>query len=263
MKPTKPEAAMPSIAVAAAVNNPRVLANCLERSPDIAEGRLALRTYRDFPSASAAYNQGLDEAGADVVAFAHQDVYLPRGFLARAQRHVAALTARDPDWAVAGVIGIDPAGATRGETWSTGIGKVVGKPIDDIAEVVTLDEVLLLVRRASGLRFDPEMPSFHLYAADAVQTARANGQKSYVVPLPIVHHSRPVVRLDGGYQAAYRFMQRKWRDDLPLPNLVCPIRSSMLPLRLQDLRIRWRKRGQARPPEPTDDPGLIAERLGW
>lgn len=253
----------PTISVVAAVNNPRVLANCLERSPDIATGRLTLKTYRDYAAASLAYNQGLDDSDDDVVVFAHQDVYLPAGFLEGLQGQVAALTKIDPDWAVAGVIGIDPSGAVRGQTWSSGIGRLVGDPVTEPVEVVTLDEVILLVRKASGVRFDPDMPGFHLYAADVVQSATKLSRKSYVLHLPLVHHSRPVVMLDAGYKSAYRHMQRKWRAVLPLPNLVCPINASILQLLHRDLRIRWRNRGKPRRPEPMDDPSDIARRLGF
>jgi hypothetical protein len=254
---------MPTISLAAAVNNPHVLANCLERSPDVAAGRLTLRTYRNFSSASLAYNAGLDESSAEVVVFAHQDVYLPAGFLAGLERQLAALEQLDPAWAVGGVIGIDPNGSVRGQTWSSGIGKLVGAPVESPTEIVTLDEVLLVVRKASGVRFDPQMPGFHLYAADAVQTARDRALKAYAMPLPIVHHSRRVVQLDAGYHAAYRHMQRKWRGQLPLPNLICPIQGSGLALLKQDLRIRWRNRGRERPPEPTQNPVEIARSLGF
>ena len=73
---------------------------------------------------------------------------------------------------------------------------------------------------------------------------------------------RAVVELDAGYKAAYRFMQRKWRASLPIPNLVCPITRSPFTLWLQDLRIRRKHGGRPRPPEPTDDPSIIARRLG-
>jgi hypothetical protein len=251
-----------SVSVAAAVNKPEVLANCLARSPDVRAGRLPLRSYSGFASAALAYNRGLDESEADIVVFAHQDVYLPEGFLDGLRIQLDLLDRRDPDWAICGVIGIDPEGRVRGQTWSSGIGKLVGEPLEEPAEVVTLDEVLLVMRKASGLRFDEAMPAFHLYAADAVQAARSAGIGAYAASLPIIHHSRPVVSLDAGYRAAYRHMQRKWRAELPLPNLVCPIHRSSLPLLHRDLRIRWRNRGRPRRPEPTSDPSEIARRLG-
>ena len=41
-------------------------------------------------------------------------------------------------------------------------------------QVATLDELLLIVRRDSGLRFDPEL-GFHLYGADICLQASEQG----------------------------------------------------------------------------------------
>jgi hypothetical protein len=92
--------------------------------------------------------------------------------------------------------------------------------------------------------------------------ARQAGRGSYVIDLPIIHHSRPVVRLDGGYRRAYRFMQRKWRAQLPIPNLVCPIDRSSVPLMVRDARLRWLNRGQHARRAPSEDPASIARGLG-
>jgi hypothetical protein len=249
--------------LAAAVNNRAVLANCLERSPDVASGALRLRIYEGARSASAAYNQAISEAEADILILAHQDVYLPEGFLARLGRELARLNGIDPEWALAGVAGLDPNGQFQGRTWSTGLGIVLGQPPATPTRVVTLDEMLIILRVSSGVRFDEALPGFHLYAADAVQAAGERRQASYVIDTPAIHHSRPVVQLDDGYKRAYRYMQSKWRRALPIPNLVCPITRSPLTLWLRDARMRRKHRGKARPEEPTDNPALIAERLGF
>jgi hypothetical protein len=252
-----------NLGLAAAVNNLAVLANCLQRSPDVASGALSLQTYEGFKSAGLAYNQALQDSAADVLVLAHQDVYLPAGFLAGAREEVRRLNALDPDWALAGVTGKDAAGTFHGRTWSSGLGMLMGEAPATPVAVETLDEMLLFVRRASGLRFDEDLPSFHLYAADGVQIAKARGLKSYVIDAPAIHHSRAVVALDGGYRQAYRYMQKKWRASLPLPNLVCPITRSPFTLLLRDARLRRRHRGKPRPAEPQDDPSAIAVRLGF
>jgi hypothetical protein len=253
----------PSFELAAAVNSQEILENCLKRSPDVASGELQLRNYEGYGCAAAAYNAALRDARADVLILAHQDVYLPAGFLAGATKRLAELSRIDPDWAVAGVAGQDHGRVFRGQTWSSGLGTVLGQRPTAPIHVATLDEMLIFIRREAGLSFDEAMPSFHLYAADVVKTAEAKGLRSYVVDTPAVHHSRAVVALDGGYRAAYRYMQRKWRKELPIPNLVCPITRSPLPLLLRDFRLRRRHGGRPRPPEPRDDPSVIARRLGY
>ena len=253
-----------TVRLAAAVNNVRVLSNCLSRSPDVASGALPLLTFEGCRSGSEAYNAALTAAvGADVLILAHQDVYLPAGFLLGALEQIRQLDTLDPDWAVAGVAGLDAAGRFHGRTWSSGLGALLGSRPDQPVAVETLDEMLLFVRLASGLRFDEDLPGFHLYAADAIQIAKSAGLRSYVIDTPAIHHSRAVVELDKGYRAAYRYLQRKWRAELPIPNLVCPITRSPLTLWLRDARIRRKHRGKPRPPEPQDDPSVIARRLGF
>ena len=252
-----------TIDLAAAVNSRLVLENCLCRSPDVSSGALPLRTYEGYPSASRAYNQALADSDAEILILAHQDVYLPGGFLAGLHDQLSQLGKIDPNWAIAGVMGLDESGALHGRTWSSGLGQVVGDPPERPAVIATLDEMMLIIRRAAGVQFDENMPGFHLYAADAVETAKARGQRSYVIDAPAIHHSRPVVALDAGYKQAYRYMQRKWRNVLPIPNLVCPIRRSPLTLWLRDARIRRRHRGKPRPADPQDNPALIARRLGF
>jgi hypothetical protein len=251
-----------AVTIAAAVNDHAVLEACLRRSPDVAGDPAAFRIYEGFPSAARAYNRALEEADSDIVVLVHQDVYLPAGFLARLKENLARLAALDPDWAVAGVIGVGEAGGVVGETWSSGLQQLVGEKVAAPTPVVSMDEVLLVVRRAAGVRFDETMPGFHLYAADFVLAARQAGHGAYVIDLPIIHHSRPVVRLDAGYRRAYRFMQRKWRAQLPVPNLVCPIDRSSVPLLVRDARLRWLNRGQRARRAPSEDPASIARGLG-
>jgi hypothetical protein len=259
----KGAAARPSrVEFAAAVNSHEVLETCLKRSPDVVAGA-RLRIYEGYPSASAAYNQALADSTAERLVLLHQDVYLPKGFLDRLNARLDELDRLDPDWAVAGVVGMDEAGAAYGRVWSSGLGRLTGADGGLPAPVDTMDEVLLVVRRASGIGFDPDLPSYHLYATDIVQIAKARGLKSYVIDAKIIHHSRPTLNLgDKGYRRAYRHMQRKWREVLPLPSLICPVEKTSFRLWARDLRMRIRARGRTVRPAPPGDPVEIARSLG-
>ena len=70
----------PTIDLAAAVSSQAVLTNCLLRSPDVASGALALRTYEGCRSIGEAYARAFADSSADILILAHQDVYLPAGF---------------------------------------------------------------------------------------------------------------------------------------------------------------------------------------
>lgn len=253
----------PRFAAAAAVNDHAVLHQCLSASPDIASGALTLRTYEGFRSAAAAYNRALEESEAEILILVHQDVYLPSGYLARLDAELRRLDEIAPDWAVAGVVGADKDNVLHGRVWSTGVGNIIGGEGRLPAQVETLDEMILLIRTSTGLRFDEGLPGFHLYAADIIQIATAAGFTTWVVDAPAVHHSRPVINLGGGYKKAWYYLRRKWCDRLPIPNLVCPITPSPLKVIEKDIRIRIKHRGRARRGSfAPEEPAAIAARLG-
>ena len=69
-----------NITIITAANDDSVLAANLASSPLIAEGKVELHVERGHPSISLAYNSALKHFKKDIVVFAHQDVYLPRGW---------------------------------------------------------------------------------------------------------------------------------------------------------------------------------------
>lgn len=253
----------PGLAVAAAVNDQAILADCLARSPDIVAGTLQLKTYEGYATSGIAYNQALDDCDREWLLLAHQDVYLPTGFAARVSAALDALSAVAPDWAVAGVIGGNGDGHVVGKVWCSGNQRLISGDAPLPARAATLDELIIIIRLGSGIRFDPILPSFHLYAADIILTAEAAGHSCWVIDAPVVHHSRPVVNLGGGYALAWHYMRRKWQARLPVPNLVCPITRSPLTLWEKDMRIRFTNRGRRDRGNAPGDPVEIARRLGF
>lgn len=252
------------VAIAAAVNDHDVLAQCLASSPDIVAGAVRLKIYESFTTAGRAYNAAIAAAdGAAVLVLAHQDVYLPRGFLDRLLDRLHELDAADPLWAVAGVIGAGSNGKVVGRTWSSGMARLVGSGEGLPAPVQSLDEMILVVRTDARLMFDPQLPSFHLYGTDIVQVARAAGRSAYAIDLPVIHHSRPVAQLGGGYRTAYRYLQKKWRAVLPIPNPIVPVTRSILPLLIRDLRWRIKKRGRTTRAAAQGHPADIARAIGF
>lgn len=215
----------------AAVNQPDILAANLAASPALAARPDRLNTQADQPSASVAYNRGLDETGAGIVVFAHQDVYLPDGWDDTLARCLHELDARDPTWAVAGLIGRTPDNAIAGRVWSTGLVREVGDAAGLPVPTTCVDELLIILRRASGLRFDEDLPSFHLYGTDIVQMARKSGHGAYIIHAPVVHNSRPVQSLKGGFDKAYAYLQTKMAADLPVQTLIATIDTTDADLR--------------------------------
>ncbi|WP_338467580.1 glycosyltransferase [Novosphingobium sp. ZN18A2] len=244
----------------AAIDNESVLEACLCLSPDIASGRLPLVTIKGAVSMSSAYNCGLDRTDARICLFVHQDVYLPRGWLDRAVDCLNRLTDVHPDWMVAGPYGVRPDGVHVGRVWDVTMGTELGTPGFAPAAVDSFDELLLILRRREGFRFDEALPHFHLYGTDLVQTARDMGGGSWAIELPVVHNNRPIASLGGGYLKAYRYARHKWRDRLPIQTTICALSRSPVPL----WRARWRRRHTSERPDTLGaDAVQVARTAGY
>jgi glycosyltransferase involved in cell wall biosynthesis len=255
----KPE----SLSLVVAVNDEQTLSHNLLRSHLVTSGTVELRKYRHTTSAGTAYNMGLDETTGDIVVFLHQDVYLPRGWLKKLKHQVIAVSAIDPNWTAIGVFGLDESASPVGRVWSSGRGQMLGQPLSEPVPAISLDELLLVVRRASGFRFDTDLPGFHLFGTDIVLSSRAAGLRCYVADLPVVHNSRPVLKLKADYGRAHRYMRRKWRRALPWPTLVVPLTTSALPLWRKQLGIRLQKgRRLQHCVDAATDPRHIAQQVG-
>lgn len=243
-------------------NNHTVYDQCFARSPEIRNA--VIERIQDASCASIGLNEGLSRANADYVCLVHQDVFLPTGWLMRLMNAVHRLNEAKRRWGVLGVFGRDENGAFHGRVWSSGLNRELNHAVTEATSVVTLDELLLVVRTDVGLRFDENLPGFHLYGTDIVMEAARMGLESYVIDNPVVHNSVPVGRLDDSFVQAYRYMQRKWSDRLPLLTCTVPITRFGWPLYKHRLR-RWRYRNvrehniaQVRP-----DPVAIARKLGY
>jgi glycosyltransferase involved in cell wall biosynthesis len=224
------EAKQPSFAVVAAVNDEECLANNLAASPMIAENGVPLIVKRGYKAAALAYNDGLDCADADIVIFAHQDVYFPRGWEKKLYTAVQTLEQRGEKWGVLGVVGTDKTGSLVGGAWSNGLQLKIESEFSSPAPSISIDEIVLILRKDGGLRFDDDLPAFHLYGTDIALSAIKAGLGAYVFDAPVVHNSIWIGRLGPSYYAAYRYMQRKWKDELPVYTLILPITKFCWPL---------------------------------
>jgi hypothetical protein len=225
---------------------------------------VSLETLVDQTSASAAFATVMNRTTEGLLCFVHQDVFLPRNWLARIQAAVAHLNVADPNWAVLGCYGVQDDGTHVGHVWDSSWQKVFGAPFQGIAKVRSLDEIFICVRTDFGNLFDHELPDFHLYGTDVVLNAQQKGLTSYVVDMPIVHNSRKIVSLGAGYGAAYKFMSRKWQKNLPLVNTIVPVTRWGLPLLWK--RINMARRfglSGVRPPASHLDPKAISASLDW
>lgn len=233
------------IVVIVAVNDRAILAGCLLRSPDIAAGRVPVIDIEGAKSMPEAYNRGLDQTDRRLCIFAHQDVYLPRGWLDRAIDALNDLTRRHPDWEVAGPHGVRADGVQLGRIWDVMLDRELGDRLPAPAAVGSFDEMVLILRRPDGYRFDMQLPHFHLYGTDIAQTALTSGRGAYAIDLPVVHNNRPIPTLRGGYARAYWYARRKWWSRLPIATTILPV--SRNPLLL------WQRHWKMRHNRPRPD----------
>jgi len=254
----------PSIAFVCASNNPRILAENLLRSPAIASGAYPLEVIENAASATQAYNLGLDRTKADIIVFLHHDVYLPLGWDDLLRQRIAEVEAVDPNWALLGAFGIAMDSRAYGPVWSSSIDFIAGlMPLAPVP-VQSFDELLFVLRRGSGLRFDAGLTGWHMYGTDIVCQARAKGLGAYSVALPLIHNDGYKETLDANFEAAFRYMARKWSNMLPLKTPVVKITRSARDLYKWRWNL-WRSRKQRRAQAAPDarDPRDYARACGW
>lgn len=249
--------------LACASNSPAILSSNLGSSP-LLENGIRLHVEEGAASAALAYNRALDATREEVVVFLHHDVYLPRGWDRLLMARLAELTAHDPDWALAGAYGVAPDYRQFGPVWTSSLGQIIGRVPMQPEPLQSFDEMLIVLRRSSGLRFDDRQPGWHMYGTDIVCAARAAGKGAYAIGLPCIHNDRFHGALGPDFTESYRWMQRKWPGMLPIQTPVTKISRSGLHL----MRERWNMRNShtAREGDAVDTgtpPAELARRCGW
>jgi len=200
--------------VISAVNDERVLKSSLLNSPGI-ESAAEVILQRGYPSAAAAYNAAIQKATTDLLVFVHQDVYLPEGWIDSVKKALEPLSLQDPNWGIVGVWGTlegkHPVGCLY---WTGDLGWE--EPFEGAKEVESLDEVVLIFRKSSGLVFDERLPGYHLYGADLCMEAISRGKKCYAISALCIHNTNTERFLPLQFWKCYLFMRRKWKDRLPI-----------------------------------------------
>lgn len=210
------------ISVIVASNSDEVLTSSLLASPDLRQG-VEISVQRGAGSAAQAYNRGIQGTSGEVMVFVHQDVYLPAGWLQKLEQALEWLGQNDANWGVVGLFGTQRNGVGQGHIYSTGLQRVLGEEFEGARPVETLDEVMLILRRDSGLKFDEQMSGFHLYGGDICLQAAKQGMKSYAISALCVHNTNGIALLPRAYWHSYLFMRRKWWKQLPVSTPCMPL----------------------------------------
>jgi hypothetical protein len=211
---------MEAITFVAAANSRPILENNFLASPWLeGEHGNEVLVQEGFASAGKAYNAAMDKSANDLMVFAHQDILFGRSWVEDLRRALEALEKTDPNWGVLGCYGETLNEGGRGYIWSGEQG-ILGKAFAAPAEVQTLDEIVLILRKSSGLRFDEGLPHFHFYGADICMEAARGGRKAYAISAFCIHNAAQTVMLPKEFYECYRYMKRKWRERLPMQTTV-------------------------------------------
>jgi hypothetical protein len=188
-------------------------------------------TSMQFESAAEALNHGLKQATCRYVAFVHQDVVLPSYWIKRLLSQLSIVDKVNDNWGVVGVSGV------------TASGHQVGHIVDPYGhrcylplprEVQSLDEVCLIIRKESGLRFDEELGGFHFYGSDLCLQARVKGLPNFAVDACLEHLGKG--KMDADFHRIAARLLEKWKGRY------CPIRvieTTCGIFRLQTGTIAW------------------------
>lgn len=231
-----------------ASNNEEVLRKNLLASPALGPGcRHQIIVKRNYASIGTAFNEAIDETGNDILVFLHQDIVLPEGWDDRLLDSIAELERGGAAWGVVGCYGTTKDNSPAGHVYSNGLQRELGTAGEAPTEVAVLDEIVLVLRKSSGLRFDPRLPGFHMYGTDICLEAQERSLACYAVSNFCLHNSLPIRRLGPDFWRCVFFIRRKWWSRLPIRTNIVPITRNSF--RLHYVRLRkaisyFRHRGE-------------------
>ena len=193
-------------------------------------------------SCPAALNHGLEKAKGEIVVFCHQDIVFPSWWIQQLLSQINIVGGLCDKWGVLGLAGCAFDSAYSGhviDKW----GHLYSSPLP--IEVQSLDELCLVIRKESGLRFDEDIGGFHLYAADLCLEALCKGLKNFAIDACVKHLGKGW-RGDSFYLTQKRLSDKWKRRIAPIkvmrtPSAVVILRPGLEPL-LRSVLIKFNLR---------------------
>ena len=219
-----------------ASNNRAVLASNFLASPCL-QGPHSheLLIQERWPSAARAYNDVIARAANDLIVLCHQDVILSSSWIADVKAAIEYLDIYDPRWGVLGCAGASLTESALGYVYSSGVG-FIGGPFRYPKAVQTLDEIVLIFRKSSGLRFSDSLRHFHMYGTDICLKAAQTGMTSYAICAFCVHNTHQTLVLPAEFYESCEDIRRMWPGVLPIQTTCIRLTRTGLPVRMRRLR---------------------------
>ena len=210
--------------VLCATNNALQYQNNLAVSPDLLQENTPhqLLALSNAPNIAAAFAEGIKHCDHAWIVLAHQDVYLPQGWLADIQHAWHAAEQKlGHAIGVAGVAGMIQNAAGNFDFAGCAMDRIY--TFHHAAEQLpvqahSLDELVLVYRRD---RFIPELNpelGFHYYATDSVFKAEAAGLIGAILPVPCLHNTSryDTTDNDADVQQKSQIFRQIWQHRLPI-----------------------------------------------
>ena len=251
------------IAFAVACNDTAVLSRDFLASPDIAAKKYIFALELGMTSAAVTYNVLLKKLKTDYIVFAHQDVYFPAGWAGLVLDYIDNLNNSGVEWLALGCAGVGQDAKITGHVWSSSINLLIGENFKTPVEAQSLDELVLIVNTRHGYKFDENLPGYHLYGTDIVQSGIKSGLKSFIINAPCIHNDKPKPILGGDYLKAYKYMQNKWRKELRIYTTVMPLNKTTFQYHLRNLKQKRLQLINKIPKSFSGSPRLLSVKLGF
>lgn len=168
--------------------------------------QIPIENTGNLSSAAEALNQGIQRSTGTLLVLCHQDVVFPHNWVTRLLACIKEVEERIPDWGVIGLAGCTMNGSRSGHVFDPH-GEFFYPPLPQ--KVQTLDELCLIMRKESDLRFDERFDHFHLYGADLCLTAIAKGMSCFAIDCTLEHTSRGY-KGDAWYEQKEKLMRKWW-----------------------------------------------------
>ncbi|MFL5729197.1 MAG: hypothetical protein ACJ75J_06895 [Cytophagaceae bacterium] len=132
-------------------------------------------------------NRLLSAAQGKYIILCHQDILLNHDKRTKLEECIKAMHENHPDWALLGNAG--GISIKRNASRIVGADGKVNHEDTLPAEVGSLDENFILVKRAANLGLSHDLKGYHLYGTDLCLIAATLGYKAYVIDFLLTHKS--------------------------------------------------------------------------